>query len=195
MKRPSSFQAPSSAKSEREDNDEAGRKAACQKAAGAVPAGRGGTERRVFKVVCVPGTSAARNLLQRGKRINERETSPTLFSASIDGRSDKLSDLRKSVASWLSLARINADGEAIVLATHEAAAGAIESGHQQFSVLGAIERDAVVISLRTDGPMRPLDLTEREERARLLNRLASSVRVEATANYSMLRLEFAASRG
>lgn len=136
-----------------------------------------------------------RTLLQRGKRINERETSPTLFSASIDGRSDKLSDLRKSVASWLSSARINADGEAIVLATHEAAAGAIESGHQQFSVLGAIERDAVVISLRTDGPMRPLDLTEREERARLLNRLASSVRVEATANYSMLRLEFAASRG
>ena len=95
----------------------------------------------MFKVVCVPGTSAAQNLLQRGKRINERETSPTLFSASIDGRSDKLSDLRKSVASWLSSARINADGEAIVLATHEAAAGAIESGHQQFSVLGAIERD------------------------------------------------------
>ena len=77
----------------------------------------------------------------------------------------------------------------------EAAALAIESGHQQFSVLGAIERDAVVISLRTDGPMRPLDLTEREERARLVNRLASSVRVEATSNYSMLRLEFAASRG
>jgi hypothetical protein len=136
-----------------------------------------------------------RAFLQRGKRINERETSPTLFSASIDGRSDSLSDLRKSVASWLSSARIDvADREAVVLATHEAAAGAIESGHQEFSVLGAIERDAVVISLRTDGNTRPLDLTEREERARLLNRLPSSVRVEATADYSMLRLELAASR-
>ena len=128
-------------------------------------------------------------------RVNERETSPTLFSVSIDSRSDSLSDLRKSVASWLSSARIDADREAVMLATHEAAAGAIESGHHEFSVLGAIERDAVVISLRTDGTMRPLDLTEREERARLLNRLASSVRVEVTANYSMLLLEFPASRG
>ena len=79
-------------------------------------------------------------LLQRGTRINEPETSATLFSASIVGRSDSLSDLRKAVASWLSSARINADREAVVLATHEAAAGAIESGHHEFSVLGAIER-------------------------------------------------------
>ena len=134
-------------------------------------------------------------LLQRGKRINEPETSATLFSASIDSWSDSLSDLRKAVASWLSSARINADREAVILATHEAAAGAIESGHHEFSILGEIERDAVVISLRTEGPMRPLDLTQREERARLLNRLASSIRVEATATYAMLRLEFAASRG
>jgi len=160
-----------------------------------VPAGRVVSECRVFKAVCIPGTSAAQDVLQRDKPINERETSPTLFSASIDSGSDSLSDLRKAVASWLSSARISADREAVVLATHEAAAGVIESGHREFSVLGAIEPDAVVISLRTDGPMRPLDLAERKERARLLNRLASSIRVEATANNSMLRLEFATSHG
>ena len=129
-------------------------------------------------------------------RVNQRERSPALFSASIDGRSENLGDLRSSVASWLDSAGINdADSEVVVLATHEAAAGAIEIGHHEFSILGAIERDAVVISLRTNGTTRPLDLTEREERARLLNRLASSVRVEATGMYSMLRLEFPARRG
>ena len=128
--------------------------------------------------------------------MNQRETTPALFSASIDGRSENLGGLRSSVASWLGLAGINdADREVVVLATHEAAAGAIESGHREFSILGAIERDAVVISLRTTGSTRPLDLTEREERARLLNRLASAVRVEATRDYSMLRLEFPAGRG
>lgn len=128
--------------------------------------------------------------------MNQRETTPALFSASIDGRSENLGDLRSSVASWLDSAGINdADGEVVVLATHEAAAGAIESGHHEFSILGAIERDAVVISLRTTGTTRPLDLTAREERARLLNRLAAAVRVEATSDYSMLRLEFPAHRG
>ena len=129
-------------------------------------------------------------------RVNQRPTTPALFSASIDGRSENLGDLRSSVASWLGSAGINAtDSEVVVLATHEAAAGAIESGHHEFSILGAIERDAVVISLRTEGTTRPLDLTEREERARLLNRLASAVHVEGTRHYSMLRLEFPASRG
>ena len=128
--------------------------------------------------------------------MNQRETTPALFSASIDGRSENLGDLRSSVASWLGSAGINdTDSEVVVLATHEAAAGAIESGHREFSILGAIERDAVVISLRTTGTTRPLDLTEREERARLLNRLAAAVRVEATSDYSMLRLEFPAHRG
>jgi hypothetical protein len=121
--------------------------------------------------------------------MNEGETAPPLFTATVDGRSHTLSDLRASVATWLGSAGINAvDREAVVLATHEAAAGAIESGHHEFSIWGAIERDAVVISLRTAGTKRPIDLTEREERARLLNRLASSIRVEATAAYSLLRL-------
>ena len=129
--------------------------------------------------------------------MNEREaTPPSLFSATVDGRVDSLSELRSAIASWLGSAGIKAAVcEAVVLATHEAAAGAIETGHRQFSIRGAIKRDAVVISLKADGATRPLDLREREERARLLNRLASSVHVEATTAYSMLRLEFPASRG
>ena len=127
--------------------------------------------------------------------MNERDTSPHLFSATIDGRWDSLSDLRTAITSWLDSAGINAaEGKAVVLAAHEAAAGAIESGHHDFSIHGAIERDAVVISLRTDGGTRPLDLTERKERARLLNRLASSVRLDATDTYSSLRLEFPSGR-
>ena len=65
VKRPSSSAPPSSVKSEREGKPRLGQELRSQKAAGAFRGSRG-TERRVFKAVGVPGTSAAQNAVAAG---------------------------------------------------------------------------------------------------------------------------------
>jgi len=116
------------------------------------------------------------------------------FSVTIDGRYQDLKSLRERVSGWLLAQGINgAVGDQIVLATHEAAAGAIETGHSKITIAASVGREVAVVSVTTEGLTPVLDLRDYEERFRLLNRLASAVRVETTSSHSSLRLELPAS--
>lgn len=112
------------------------------------------------------------------------------FSATIDSDPERLFGLRTDVSAWLAANGIDGEvGDAVVLATHEAAAGAIENGASAVTVEGAFDGDVVTISLSTAGTAPLLDLDGHDERSRLLHALVPATHLETTSTHSSVRLE------
>jgi hypothetical protein len=112
------------------------------------------------------------------------------FSATLQVDPTRLRDLRLGIATWLENAGIYGDvRDSVVLATHEAAASAIERASTNVSVEAEVEGRSVRIVVESDGDWTRPAGEEGGQRVRVIRALVSDFWLEVKRGHARLRLE------
>jgi hypothetical protein len=112
------------------------------------------------------------------------------FSASLDADPTRLRGLRKGITTWLVDAGIDDETrDAVVLATHEAAASAIGGSPASVSVDGSLRGRSIVVVVASDGEWSSPERDEAGHRMRVLRSVMTSVRFDPGPGHGSLRLE------
>lgn len=121
-----------------------------------------------------------------------------VFTASLPPNPALLRDFRRRLAAWLGAASLDdRTRDAILLATHEAAANAIEHGAAPVSVVGRLEPDVILIEVRSAGAWVAHAQKRSDERGRgltLMRGLVSDLEVLAEEERTIVRLRMIRSR-
>lgn len=99
--------------------------------------------------------------------------------------------LRRSLADWLLRAEVEPSASAaVILATHEAAANAMEHAHAAPSVTGSCDQDRVTVVVRNAGEWKESDGSEYRGRGLILMRgLMSQVDIGSGPGGSVVRMQ------
>ena len=112
------------------------------------------------------------------------------FSATLEADPTRLRDLRMGIATWLGNAGIEGDvRDAVVLATHEAAASAIERSPTRVTVDATVAGRSIAIVVASDGQWTSRERDEGGHRMHVLRAVMSGVGFEAAQGQASLRLE------
>jgi anti-sigma regulatory factor (Ser/Thr protein kinase) len=103
----------------------------------------------------------------------------------------QLAPLRRSLADWLAHAEVEPNASAaVVLATHEAAANAIEHAQAEVVVTVSRDRDRMTVVVRNAGGWKESDEDEYRGRGLILMRgLMSQVEVGSHPDGSVVRMQ------
>ena len=103
----------------------------------------------------------------------------------------ELAALRRSLAEWL--ARVESSArDAVILATHEAAANAVEHAHAGVVVTASRNRDRVTVVVRNSGGWKESDGSEGRGRGLILMRaLMSQVEIGSRQDGTVVRMHLA----
>jgi anti-sigma regulatory factor (Ser/Thr protein kinase) len=111
------------------------------------------------------------------------------FVATLEPDPMRLRELRAWIVGWLANAGIYASvRDEIALATHEAAASALESSPSTILVKAAIEQQAITVVVESDGAWVAPDADEGGHRMALLRKVMSEVEFDPGRSSSTLRL-------
>jgi hypothetical protein len=113
------------------------------------------------------------------------------FSATLEADPTRLRDLRMRIATWLGNAGIDGDArDAVVLATHEAAAGAIQRSPTRVSVDAMVEGRSIAIVVTSDAEWVSPDIDDEESHwMHVVRAVMSKVRFEQGPGQASLHLE------
>jgi hypothetical protein len=112
------------------------------------------------------------------------------FSATLEPDPALLRDLRMGIASWLGSADIE-DGvrDAVVIATHEAAASAIEHSSAAVTVDAQIEERSISVVVESDGGWTSPEDDEGGHRMHIIRGVVSKVCFDAEPEHASLRFD------
>lgn len=124
-----------------------------------------------------------------GRRVNPDQVQP--FETSLPPDLNRLRGLRHELAAWLDSSGVSTDHrDAVVLATHEAAANAIVHATGRVSVRGAIDDDKLILIVsntgewkerRSDDPGQAIGLA-------LMRALMSNLDVQVKPRHTTIRM-------
>ena len=113
------------------------------------------------------------------------------FQAELPPDLAQLALLRRLLAAWLARVEVDAiASDAVILATHEAAANAVEHARAEVVVTGFRDEDRVTVLVRNSGGWKESDGSEFRGRGLVLIRgLMSKVDIDSGPSGSLIRMQ------
>lgn len=113
------------------------------------------------------------------------------FHAKLPPDTAQLASLRRSLADWFARAEVEPNASAaVILATHEAVANAMEHAHAEVVVTGSREQNRVTVVVKNSGGWKESDSSEYRGRGLILMRgLMSQVDIGSGADGSLVRMQ------